>query len=152
MIIISSIENKYDIEEIAEQFATEVNFFMLKNFKEYDDANALTVVMSVNDRKIGLRKGKNVKNFLKFEDQRWVVGEWRKDLRTGNYSNAVHNVLLNVQKSIENNIACNNSYLCRNKGKIIYRGIFYVIFLVIVVKVIKFIRRKFGVEKQEKVE
>ena len=96
IILISNFEydkNKADINDEVKKFTSYFNFMLQKGNSMYNDSMALTTVFFLNNRKMRMRTGKQLRKTISDWKALKILNNRKSDLRSQNYYNVVDKLL-----------------------------------------------------------
>lgn len=96
IILISNFEydkNKADINDEVKKFTSYFNYMLQKGNSLYNDSMALTTVFFLNNRKMRMRTGKQLRKTISDWKALKILNNRKSDLRSQNYYNVVDKLL-----------------------------------------------------------
>ena len=133
IFIISNIEiKKYklnstkelDMDKETERFLSKFNYIMYRENNYYDDSMTLMSMIFVNEAKIKMRTGLDLRNIIQEKDLINIITAREIDLLEGNYYKVIYELINDFHKIYLENNEYYNSYYYKNKSKIIFSCIF----------------------------
>ena len=128
VILISHLElEEYDRDSEIIKFVSYFNYLIKKDNPNYKDEISLTTVFFIKDRKMRMRTGKSIRKIISDNDALEILNRRKDSLRDKDYYKTVISLLNDIYLTYENNYEFYNSFLYRNRFKIIISIIFIII-------------------------
>ena len=115
IFFISSMQNKFKLDEEIASFVSKLSYLLYKNYEIYDEKMTLTAVFFIKDRKMRIRTSKELREILTDYDSLNILNRRKNDLIKKNYQQVANGLMRDIfntyKYKLENKDSDNNALL-----------------------------------------